>query len=495
MRPGILMDPFAIMDAFTMDIGVHAVTRGTRAATFAAKPGVDPLSKVPGWLLGADNEGNGIAGNPATNDFAKTLIHRIMRKLCQNTWFCMAMHGEQRTVDTGITLSTGVLSGERIWSARHVAKTLRRLEDKGHIRLLSVEEWCAELWSDYAVGTDLIANPSFSIPTEDLGARDHAPEMLVPRGMTAQLLGNSSPTFAMHGIKGTMTQTPRFEWVGTASQEPIRKFLGRDCLRTVRGYPGGMILRPVEDRNATTGFAFQIAAVPAGIYRFELEVSAENASDKVTLSDFYLLGLRVNVNSRAELSANDTSDGISIPEFCLLEFNDEYLQSVPIADHGRPSRIILHFDADPSRCRPQLFGATTTNRDVPSIAGGASYLFALWGATGLETQLAIPGATRGAPCRVFSKQAIPAGVSLVGTVVEDGLVEVTIYNDSAVAWNPSNSTWFVHVDDVQKIDEVHPFAGRSPSTWAFSLGVTLSKDGTDGELRCAAPRLTLTHRY
>ena len=192
-KPGDVRDPFWIPGGATKDLGNMIVERdGTEVGEFG--------SVVDSWLL---KDKAGVGGSP-TADFYQTWSHYYSVALAENLGFMIAMHDSAATDDaevSGLTgTGVGVDGGDGHFSPTHIAWTIKKLWEKGHIKPVLVSEWCRWVTGEYKDGIDLIANPGCLIPQHDIGDTNGV-EMPWVRGLG--MIGHTTTSYtSLNGNSG-----------------------------------------------------------------------------------------------------------------------------------------------------------------------------------------------------------------------------------------------------------------------------------------------------
>lgn len=479
-KPGVYCDPFLIADQSTMDLGNYVIPRGI--ANGASAPLPDINSGADGWLLGEDNNGAGAEGDPDA-DLGSTLQYKMACLLGIGAWQCWAMHGEKRTNTASVALSTGTKAYPRCWSARHVAWLFAALRSKSHVRLLTAREWVSEAIGGFADGAELIANPECNVPLFDIGENSIG-DCVLPRGMCGRGFGYIARDAGANFIKGGTEYADGVLQTAANDERILGQFIGEDVLRVPReGYRGGFILRPTEDTAAQSQAFFMFPHLDAGIYRFVIECAGGAAGSATTFDSVGVVGTRARILTRSFIEdAAESIPNAAELEICSLAGSEVYDQNQAPEGDSALGRIVLCFDLDPRKCRPQLFGRVTA--DPGSIADGASWTSA---------DIAIAGALRGAKGFARASKSVPEGVTLAVNVTSGGVATITAYNDSGAAWAPGSTEWAAYIDDEAR--QYHPpqEAGVA-GPWHFTLGFLVSKDGTS-EQRFGEPRLYKVRGY
>lgn len=488
LKPGIIHDPFSMPDGHTVDIGGTVVTRGVENGTSAPLP--DLNSKAPGWLLGEDNNGTGAEGSVSA-DCDRTLNWRLARMLGSASWTGIAMHGELRSDESNVALATGTKTYPGHFSAKHLAWILDALRADGHIRLGTAEEYAQEIFSDFAEGVDIISNRSCKVPLWEIGETS-SPDMVIPRGMTLRQGGYSAASTNAHMMTGgTALNSDSNLFTAISSDRVLGNLVGPNALKVRAGMAGGMTFK--ADAGGPSTAYFQFPMLQGGIYRFSAEIDQVQSGNTWAVQRYGVLGSRAVNYHEAVIESEQTnpfgggdqtglgptveSSGL---EFCVLE-SSTFRHSIDLQD-DLPGKLIMHFDANPALCFPQLMAAST--QDPASVADGAKLAL---------TPVTIEGAVPGARVVVRFKATPPAGVTVAATVTDINEVTATIYNNSGSAYDFGSTEFRFYVENMAAYHK-HPVIESNVSPWIFLIYIRVDKDGVNAAA-LNDPELRLLKRY
>jgi hypothetical protein len=481
LRPGAFESPFWLPDEWTIDLGTYVVPRGVANGSDAPLP--DPNSGAAGWLLGEDNNGDGVEG-AAQTDIARTVQYHIARLLGSGSWACLALHSEADSNATSVALSTGTQAYPNSYSLRHLAWLLDALRTAGFVRLGTVDEWAGELYGEFAEGVDLIANPTVAAPLEEVGDVGTG-ELAIPAGLAPTLDFASVYDVSSVPSGGNIVVNASGQLETAANSVRLYGTVFGPGVATPRGLRGGFKLRPDEDSASAQSLELRWTGLPPGLY--ELGFHAEQDGTTWRIAEQGSIATRRWHENNANL-LTDEAEVVSsevdfyVPrssvQFGFIDAHDGYRAQNVTAGQDKHPRYFLDFA--PERVIPAIDQTLTT--DVASIADGASATFTV----------DVPGAELGARVRVHRRDGLPTNVTANGVVTAAGVVTVTVSNESGGAVDLSSELYRVYVEDLR---QSVPISTASPMTrWSFSTFFNFQKDGLT-ELRIAEPRLYLLRRY
>jgi hypothetical protein len=455
-RPGLCQDPFALQGGYTIDLGSVVVSRGVKKVG-GGEPDPDPISGSRGWILGENNTGAGADGDFAA-DWDKTWAFRYSSFLGFGLSFQVALHGENRTNETALTLTT---SGNKVYPRHmdynHVFATLRKLEDAGLIVLCTFYEWCQYLYSEPAPGFDYAFPGDYTIPHVAIGDLSQG-HIVWPQGITAGCGGYN--TFDNGGWAPLPADGDGDQLFDDVAGAELTAIMGPSVVGE-RGELGAIRLRPDESQASVTSANFTFAGLRPGFYRLRIPFYATSGNINVTN-----LALGAVRRLGRALSNADEATGLLAQrewEFSLQWANSDYRQLLLAPDAKWLSLDLpLHC---PSDARPTL------SAYLVHAAG-------LIGAGGTETfTIAVPGAKMGAAVRVTCAEVLQTGLQISGAVTDADEVTVTIHNTSAGGLTPPSSEYLAIVDDVRAATPPHPMDTLEAGRWSYTFKIAVGKDG------------------
>lgn len=152
-KPGLNKDPYWFPMGVGIDLGQMVTERG--------------LGETSASVFTIVGEG----GTPRVNQYTNTWQWLYSAALANNLGMAVVMHDSVDTDANTIDIDDG--SGAVVhvghFSPSKVADTLKKLWDAGHVRMVTLEEHLDWMFGDYAIGVNLIDNPSCLIPQFDIG--------------------------------------------------------------------------------------------------------------------------------------------------------------------------------------------------------------------------------------------------------------------------------------------------------------------------------------
>ncbi len=304
-RPGDVHDPYFMPEAFTVDLGNRVVERS--GSEWTERYGITTSS----WLL---KDKSGVGGSPDL-DGETTWQNLLYSRLGSNLGFVVAMHDSAATDAETPTGLTGVSVGH--FSPAHIAGTLKRLEERGHIKLVTLSDWCRWVTSGgYRPGTDLIANPGMLMPQFDIGDTSGV-EYNYIRGLgSLGFAANAHSGLSSGGTLATLKIGTNAKYIRTGDTGANSTHPAERVGASVTGYagrPGGLLMASTGISQLTVG----IGQLAPGRYRFSIMTSAEN--------DLTIKELHLSVASKAfqaELSWENGGASVYTDTLVTYTFRD-----------------------------------------------------------------------------------------------------------------------------------------------------------------------------
>lgn len=487
-RPGFIPfctapDPYRIPGQWTADLSGLVITRGTRTA---GAPGPDPKSGAPGWILGENNNGAGVEGNPKT-DAEKEIRWLIYQALGFGQNIGIALHGMGRTDASDIALSTGTGPLPGHFSAQHLADLIARLAAAGHLIPTTASGLCRVAYADWAENVDVFGNPSMAVPQQDIDdLGDGVPEYAAPRGVCAILLNGRNEWSEHASIFADCEEGADYKF----GPLDMRDVVGA-AVAGPRGAPGGMILSANSDGNYTSA-AMGRLDLPPGMYELSFIAHDYLPNQDILLDDTYAIGVRhcVQTTKYAADSSNSgkpqtiqTAYAVSSDKQEFIEVNDTLGLSVV--------RLPIHLPSDPD---PVVTGRFVHSDQ--SVANGSSLVLG-GGAQQINGHRRV---SRNSRVSVRVNEPLASGVTVAAEITDivasggDELVEVTVtlYNESGSSFS------FGTNPRVQVLIEEDPddrlFDLRPISDWIWRFSTKVQANG-GVPIRVSRPRLRLVRRY
>lgn len=461
MRPGMILDPFAMPRTISLDLTSFFVPRGTKDGSDLLP---DPHSGAAPWMFGEDNNGLGAEGGTNVANGHYTAQFLILRALGYGHWMQMAMHGDARSDSIVVSkLSAGrgsagtpaALPGN--FSSKHLASFVQRLRDNGHCRPMTSRQYVIEITSGFAVGTDIAENPNFAVPQIDVGETyESVPDMPFVRGIGVTGVGAQSISTGLFPLDASgVTQSGE----GRLTPSPA-SYLGRGVTGW-RGRPGGAILRPTGFETLLTKFRMGGAGLQPGVYRLSFAIS-NFASGNFTIDKALLIGSRWRYRTIESLPGNTLHQ--AIPEFTVRSGSSIYTATTVDTVSGEMQ--FCQYIECPREARPHRTGQVSAVA-VTSLANGAEVLL------GTAT---VPGVVIGAPVFAFPEsQTLPAGVTTKAVAVNRDKVEVYVVNNSGGVVSITANDWIVVAEHV-KAEEGNAMMNGPCSPWSYFYGFEVVKD-------------------
>jgi len=455
-RPGLCNDPHAFGDAYTIDLGSVVVTRGDRTDPTA----VDPLSGAEPWHLGLDN-GLGSADGDFDADVDRTWTWRYMRMLAMGLSGMVAMHGERRTNDQNVTLTTsGTKKYPDHFSVRHVLATLRALEDAGFIKLCLGSELGQHLYSDYAPGTELLQNPQTKIPHREINDMAVG-DLPYPAGMTSAIAGQNARTlgstiFIRHtadDANGIIT-TPT----------PVADSLGPG-VTGVRGKTGGWGMRTGVSNDQYLETYMGFCGLPHGHYRLVFDLNHEDGALRLAkmmaVGERYALDVHDFLNLQTGVQGHVYQNQTPFAHFDGVQSNPQ---------DGKPGTFEFPFYL-PKEALAELTGKVASWA-MGTLANGAS-----------DTQVvAVTGASSGLGQSIICRyEEDLKGCTISGEITGEDEVTVTVTNNTGAGQTITTGDLYVAVPlPAHGYNRAERLTALGP--WVYQAQFRFAKDGTSEAL-------------
>lgn len=456
VRPGVITDPYLIPEPWTVDLGGYVVVRGAKSGSTLLP---DPHSGATPWMIGEDNNGLGLEGASPVTNFSRILQMQILMRLGMGLWTGLAMHGDDRTNDTvvsNLSANRGSAGNPQKlpghFSSKHLADFCDRLRKKGHCRALNVEEFCEEIVSGFAEGTDLVANPGFAVPQFDIDELQVGlPHMVYPRGASYIGAGQNSQS----EISSFPQRLPAADASGRfVSPVPIEEVVGSG-VAGYRGSEGGLILMPENQGAYSTVKLGQVMLAP-GLYRCRL-VGHDYVSGNLQIGPLSVIGVRLRYRTAASIGGNSVAE----PEFTVVQTSGKYqVHNVP---GGGEMYVEMYFEL-PREAEPVATGQITAA--VGPVNAGATAVIGV-----VNVPNAQPGDQAWA---ILRDVALPAGVGILAEVTAPGKVTLTLVNDSASSFTQASDQWTAFVATKRVDNNVTDVSGPA-GQWVYNVGYTLTK--------------------
>jgi hypothetical protein len=468
--PGTMRDPYLFHDTNgSVDLGNYVVHAGNPTGGIPAK---DPLFGLGTWMIGEDNEGLGVSGD-IVDDWDRMFQVMVYRMLAQGKSFFCGSHGSGRNDNTVISnLSTGrgssgtpvALPGH--WSHPYAAKFLKALQDAGHIKCVTINEFAEYLYSDIPDGMDILANPQLKVPQYDineLGPKQ--PENPAPRGLSGKHAGYSA-----HDPNAFPLAPPNSPSSDGKFDTPLsmQDVIGPN-VQGSRGRKGGLILKANSDSSYGTVNIRQHQK-PAGTYKLSFHVEG-HSTGKLVPFDTFIVGTRWIWDS---IQNQDPDNREMRAQHCLIRPADYNNRDLNLTTPFANFEFYFECPVDPN---PVV--SATLNQDPGTVNDAAT--FTLNTISIADAQ--IHGVSPTSQIHVVTDELnIPSGVAfeVVSAQINGTDLDVVlqIRNDSGSSWAPGS----LEIVVLAEVDEqVNPQrAWEVPiSDWIYSWQIGFSKDGND----------------
>ena len=461
LRPGHVTDPYAIPGAGIVDLGSFVVPR--RAG--------NPQAQTA-WLLGVD------AGN-AVNDFDLTWQFKLSRILAIGASFLVGLHGAARSNLQAVSFQAGAAVAADHMNYEIVASHLRDLQAAGLLRCVTLSDWAAHVYGQYAPGTELINNPDAIVPTQLLND-DAAGDICAPAGWTAYGPGvtawDSGQIFTGAPADGNANQL-----MDDSVNEPeIENVVGANAVG-VRGRLGAIVLRPGGVAE-WTGILLKYQALTPGHYTLELDVEDQSlsAGQSFTFRDVHIIGHRWRRIAKDHF--DDPNTDVLVGETCHLLWEDRYYNgSSPGA--GNDTKLVMEFHLPENAKADHVYKGT---HDPASMADDDFFDIGA-GAVNTPATVALAGVQVGGAVRVFHAADVSA-LNIEGEIVAGEELRIRLHNKSGGVVDIPSGEWAAAAD--REVENIHQIdRGEICTRWDYSLGFSVVVDGAQGSFTIGGARL------
>lgn len=454
-RPGQILDPFDFVDQFTTDLGNCVVSRGVKAGG-GGEPDPDPNSGSRGWILGEDNNGAGAEGSFSA-DWDRTWQYRYSRYLGSGLGFIVALHGEARTNAQAIALTGGTQVYPRHMDINHIFWSLRALEDAGFIVLCTLSEWCAYYYADMAPGFEMLNKGDFSIPHVVIGDLS-AGHYVEPHHMTIGCAGQN--TFS-RGIFGAgLTDGDGDQLFDDEAGATLAEIIGPEVVGEL-GEAGGVRLRSGAGNDVMPRVTMDFIGLPPGYYKLRIPVWKDSGNitvgENVQVAARYVRPTLTNINE-----ATGLVDDLRLQAH-LVGGSSDYQQLLSMPDDQWLALDIPIF------CGAEL---------EPTASGKVAHTAGSIAAGGTESfTVTVTDARPGAPCKVFTEEALQAGLVATAEITDLDEATVTITNYSAGALTPPAGDYLVICPLLTDQTMDRPAQHGPMGQWLHTYRIDIGKDG------------------